>query len=72
MKRTVQRKSCLFESGVAQLPEEQRQAIEMAYFQGLTQVAIAQKTNTKLNTVKTLIRLGLTKLKTLLASTQKS
>ena len=54
-------------SALAQLPKEQRQVIELAYFQGLSQSEIAQRTAMKLGTVKTRIRLGLSKLKGLLA-----
>ncbi|MEO0491260.1 MAG: sigma-70 family RNA polymerase sigma factor, partial [Cyanobacteria bacterium J06659_2] len=54
-------------SALTQLPEAQRQVIEMAYFQGLSQSEIAQRTDLKLGTVKTRIRLGLSKLKGLLA-----
>ncbi|MEO0825672.1 MAG: sigma-70 family RNA polymerase sigma factor [Cyanobacteria bacterium J06639_16] len=55
-------------SALTQLPEAQRQVIEMAYFQGLSQSEIAQRTDLKLGTVKTRIRLGLSKLKGLLAN----
>ncbi len=52
----------------ARLPEEQRQVIELAYFHGLSQSEIARCTASKLGTVKTRIRLGLSKLKGLLTS----
>lgn len=48
-----------------QLPQEQAQAIEMAFFQGLTHSSLAEKLNLPLGTVKTRVRLGLQKLKTL-------
>lgn len=46
------------------LAPEQREAIELAYFEGMTQVAIAQKTAVPVGTVKSRLRLGLTRLRT--------
>jgi RNA polymerase sigma-70 factor (ECF subfamily) len=49
-----------------QLPSEQRQVIELAYFGGYTHAEIAEKENIPLGTVKGRMRLGLQKMKHLL------
>lgn len=46
------------------LPAEQRLALELAYFDGLTQQQIAERTAAPLGTVKTRLRLALEKLST--------
>lgn len=47
----------------AQLPVEQRQALELAYFEGMTQSEIAMKTGHPLGTVKTRIRTAMQSLR---------
>jgi RNA polymerase sigma-70 factor, ECF subfamily len=48
---------------LAELPEEQRQAVELAFFDGLTHMEISEKTSVPLGTIKTRIRLGLIKIR---------
>jgi RNA polymerase sigma-70 factor, ECF subfamily len=50
-------------AALAQIPPAQRQVIEMAYYQGLTHTEIAAVTGLAVGTVKTRLRLGLSKLK---------
>jgi RNA polymerase sigma-70 factor (ECF subfamily) len=56
---------------LAQLPEEQRQALYLGYYEGLTQSEIAVKLATPLGTVKTRMRSGMMKLRELLADQSK-
>lgn len=53
-------------SALAQLPEEQRQVLALAYFQGYTQQQIADTLDQPLGTVKTRVRLAMQKLRQLL------
>jgi RNA polymerase sigma-70 factor (ECF subfamily) len=55
---------------VAQLPVEQKQAVGMAFFQGLSHPEIADLLGEPLGTVKTRIRLGMRKLRDLLQEEQ--
>lgn len=48
---------------VAALPEEQRIALSLAFWSGLSQSEIATRTGTPLGTVKSRVRLGMTKLR---------
>ena len=52
---------------IASLPCEQREAIELGYFGGLTHVEIARRVGAPLGTVKGRLRLGLLKLRAELA-----
>ena len=49
-------------AAMATLPAEQRSVLELAYFEGLTQSEISQRTGDPLGTVKTRCRLALEKL----------
>jgi RNA polymerase sigma-70 factor (ECF subfamily) len=49
---------------VGSLPREQQEAIELAFFSGLTHQEISDRTGTPLGTIKGRMRLGLTKLRT--------
>jgi RNA polymerase sigma-70 factor (ECF subfamily) len=56
-------KANLINTAIVELPVEQRQAIELAYFSGLTQDEISKKLNQPLGTIKARIRRGLLKLR---------
>ncbi len=51
---------------LAKLPAEQRQALELAYFEGMTQTEIAARTGCPLGTVKTRVRTAMQSLKLIL------
>jgi RNA polymerase sigma-70 factor (ECF subfamily) len=60
---TVQERSQEIRRALAQLPPEQRQILEMVYYDGLSQSEIARQLNIPLGTVKTRSRLGLLRLR---------
>lgn len=53
---------------LAQLPEQHRCLLEMAYFQGLSQQELAARLRQPLGTEKTRMRTGMGRLRELLAS----
>jgi RNA polymerase sigma-70 factor (ECF subfamily) len=60
----------LIQKLLRQLPDEQRQVIQLAFYAGLSHSQIAEQLNVPLGTVKTRVRLGLQKLRDLwIAST---
>jgi RNA polymerase sigma-70 factor (ECF subfamily) len=61
-------KSKIVRDAVLKLSKEQRQAIELAFFGGLTQVEIAERLQEPLGTVKARIRRGMMRLKDMISS----
>jgi len=57
----------LVAAALGTLPAEQRQALELAYFGGLSQSEIAERTGQPLGTVKTRMRLAMVKMREKLA-----
>jgi len=56
-------KRTIIQAALDSLPEEQRLAVEMAYFDGFTHYEIAEKLNKPVGTIKTRITLGVAKLR---------
>jgi RNA polymerase sigma-70 factor (ECF subfamily) len=50
-------------AALAEIPEAQRQALELAYFDGLSQSEIAEKLGAPLGTIKTRMQLGMRKMR---------
>ena len=59
----IEERSEQVKAALETLPPEQRITIELAYYQGLTCAAIAAKTGIPTGTIKTRIRLGISKLR---------
>lgn len=57
----------LVQRALSELPPEQRQALEMAYYEGMSQSEIAGRSGAPLGTVKTRMRLAIQKLRGTLA-----
>jgi RNA polymerase sigma-70 factor, ECF subfamily len=55
-------------AALSELPQEQRQALELGYFGGLSQTEIAERTGQPLGTIKTRMRLAMLKLRDRLSS----
>jgi RNA polymerase sigma-70 factor, ECF subfamily len=54
------------QEALASLPDQQRRALQLSYYEGMTQKEIAQQLEVPLGTVKSYFRLSFTKLRQLL------
>jgi RNA polymerase sigma-70 factor, ECF subfamily len=60
---TLRERGVLVRSALQQIPLEQRQALELSFFGGLTHEQIAERLDTPLGTIKARIRRGLLRLR---------
>ena len=63
----VAQQGAIVRRALAELPSDQRRALELAYFGGLTHVEIAERLSVPIGTAKTRIRLAMSKLRETLA-----
>ena len=63
---SLRERGALLRSALKQIPQEQRQALELAFFGGLTHEQIAERLATPLGTIKARIRRGLIRLRDLM------
>ena len=66
----LKQRARLVRSALSCLSAEQREVIELAYFEGLTHVEIAERIKQPLGTAKSRIRLGMVKLRDALTPEQ--
>lgn len=59
----VREQALLVRSALLDLPDEQRQSLELSFFGGLTHEQIAERLGTPLGTIKARIRRGLLRLR---------
>lgn len=63
----IAEQSVIIRGALAKIPQEQRTVLELAYFEGLTHLEIADRLTIPVGTAKTRIRLGMLKLRETLA-----